>query len=161
MRRFLPHPLLFVVLIGMWLLLAQSVSPGQILLGALVALAATHGYAALRPEPVRIRSIRAVVKLTAIVIADIVRSNFAVARIILFRPKYVSGFVQLPLELESIHGRAVLAGIITATPGTIWVQLDRSNGILLVHVLDLVDEDEWIALIKRRYETLLIEIFGP
>jgi len=72
----------------------------------------------------------------------------------------VAGFVQVPLALRNINGLAILACIITATPGTIWVQFDRSEGILLIHVLDLVDEDEWIRLIKNRYESLLMEIFG-
>jgi multicomponent K+:H+ antiporter subunit A len=31
--------------------------------------------------------------------------------------------------------------------------------LLSIHVLDLVDADEWIALIKSRYESLLMEIF--
>lgn len=160
MKRLIPHPLLAAGLLGMWLLLNQSLSPGQIVLGSAVALLASHGLAALRPEPVRIVSVRPVLRLAGLVLADIVRSNIAVARIILFDKKRVSGFVRIPLELRNIHGLTVLACIITATPGTLWAQLDRANGVLLVHVLDLVDEDAWIRLIKSRYEALLLDIFG-
>ncbi|MDT9601059.1 Na+/H+ antiporter subunit E [Sphingosinicella sp. GR2756] len=145
----------------MWLLLNQSVSLSHIALGAAIGLLASHGMAALKPEPVRIVSVRPMLRLGLIVVSDIVRSNLAVARIVLFRKKRVSGFVHLPLELRNIHGLTVLACIITATPGTLWVQLDRENSILLVHVLDLIDEDAWIALIKNRYEKLLLDIFGP
>ena len=77
-----------------------------------------------------------------------------------FPRERVSGFVTLPLELRNVHGLAVLACIITATPGTIWVQLDPARGVVLIHILDLIDEEEWVALIKRRYEAPLIEIFG-
>ena len=160
MRRWLPHPLLALGLTAMWLLLNQSVSPGQILLGAAFAVLASHGLAALRPEPVRIVSLRPVSRLLFTVAADIVRSNIAVARIVLFGKRGVSEFVRLPLELGNIHALTVLALIITATPGTMWVQFNRATGILLVHVLDLKDEEEWIRLIKNRYETLLLEIFG-
>lgn len=161
MKRWIPHPLLVASLVAMWLLLNQSLSPGQVVLGSAAALLASYGLAALRPEPVTIVSVRPMLRLASIVAADIVRSNLAVARIVLSpRSKRVSGFVRLPLELRNIHGLAVLACIITATPGTMWVQLDRSSGILLVHVLDLVDEDDWVRLIKARYETLLLEIFG-
>jgi len=160
-RRWIPHPLLALGLFVMWLLLTQSFSPGQVLLGGIVAILATHAMAALRPERSKIGPLRAVLKLAGIVAVDIVRSNFAVAAIVLFpRQERVAGFVRLPLELQSRHGLAVLALIITATPGTIWVELDRGRGILLVHVLDLVDEEGWIRLIKRRYEALLLEIFG-
>ncbi|MFC7500036.1 Na+/H+ antiporter subunit E [Enterovirga sp. GCM10030262] len=160
MRRWIPHPLLALGLTLMWLLLNQSVSPGHILLGAALAVVATHGLAALRPEPVQIASLRPVPRLLFTVAADIVRSNIAVARIILFGKRGVSEFVRLPLELGNIHALTVLALIITATPGTMWVQFNRASGILLVHVLDLKDEEEWIRLIKDRYERLLLEIFG-
>ncbi len=161
MKRWIPHPFLAAALLAMWLLLNQSLSPGQVVLGAAVAVLASLALAALRPEPVRSVSVRPVLKLAGIVLADIIRSNLAVARIVLFpTTKRVSGFVRLPLELRNIHGLTALAIIITATPGTLWVQLDRSSGILLVHVLDLVDEEAWIRLIKSRYEALLLEIFG-
>ena len=161
MKRWVPHPLLAAALLAMWLLLNQSLSPGHIVLGGAVAVLASHALAALRPEPVRVVSLRPLLRLAGIVAADVVRSNLAVARIVLFPTgKRVSGFVRLPLELRNIHGLTLLAVIITATPGTLWVQFDRSSGVLLVHVLDLVDEEAWIRLIKTRYEALLLEIFG-
>ena len=53
----------------------------------------------------------------------------------------------------------MLACIITSTPGTIWVNYDTVRGVLLIHVLDLVDEEGWTRTIKDRYERLLLEIF--
>lgn len=162
MRRFIPYPMLALGLFVMWLLLTQSFSPAQILLGAIVAFLAVHAMAALRVESPRFGSPRAVVALMFDILFDIVRSNFAVARIVLFpRGKRVAGFVRFPLELRDRNGLAVLALIITATPGTVWVQFDRARGVLLVHVLDLVDEEAWVRLIKQRYETRLMEIFEP
>ncbi len=161
MRRWLPHPILAFALLAMWLLLNQSLSPGHILLGSVVAALASHGLAALRMEPVRVTSVRALFSLIGLVAIDIIRSNIAVARIILFsKRERVSAFVRLPLDLRNINGLAALGIIITATPGTMWVQFNRNSGVLLVHVLDLIDEEEWIRLIKGRYETLLLEIFG-
>jgi len=160
MTRLLPYPLLTLALFAMWLLLTQSFSPGQAILGVIVTLVAVRGIAGLRPKSSRIRSGRAIVKLTAIVAADVVRSNLAVARIVLFPPAgMVSSFVRLPVDLTDRHALTMLALIITATPGTCWVQFDRSEGVLLVHVLDLIDEQAWIRLIKDRYESLLMEIF--
>ncbi|MNV61329.1 putative monovalent cation/H+ antiporter subunit E [compost metagenome] len=65
----------------------------------------------------------------------------------------------MPLDLRNRYGLAVLAIILTSTPGTLWVQYDRATGSLLLHVLDLIEEGEWIDLIKGRYERLLLEIF--
>jgi len=161
MSRWLPYPLLTLALLVMWLLLTQSVSPAQFLLGGAVALVASWTMARLQPEKPRIRSFRPIPRLAATVFSDIVRSNIAVARIVLLpaQRRRVSGFVSMPLDMRNRYGLTVLACIITATPGTLWVQFDRKTGILLVHVLDLIDEDEWIQLIKRRYERLLMEIF--
>lgn len=161
-RRLIPYPLLALSLLILWLLLVQSLAPAHFLLGGGVAILATHAMAALRPEQARVRSWRAVARLVRVVAADIARSNIAVGRIILSgRKSRVSGFVRLPVDMRNIYGLAALAIIITATPGTIWVQFNRASGALLIHVLDLVDEEDWIRLIKDRYETLLIEIFGP
>lgn len=161
MTRWLPYPFLTLGLLVMWLLLMQSLSPGQLLLGGAVALLVSQAMLALTPERIRIRSVRPIPRLLSVVFTDIVRSNIAVARIILTKNhrKRRSGFVRIPLTMRNRYGLTVLACIITATPGTIWAQYDRARNILLVHVLDLVDEEEWIALIQQRYERLLMEIF--
>ena len=93
---------------------------------------------------------------------DIWRSNIAVARLILRpdHPRRVSGFVVVPLELRNPAGLAILACIVTSTPGTAWVEHNSESNKLLLHVLDLVDEAHWIDLIKNRYERLLLEILA-
>jgi multicomponent K+:H+ antiporter subunit E len=109
----------------------------------------------------RLRRPLAILRLAARVFADIVRSNVAVARIVLGwgRSGRTPGFVDIPLELRDAYGLAALACIITATPGTLWVGFDAPTGTLTIHVLDLVDEREWIDTIKTHYEQSLREIF--
>lgn len=160
MTRWLPYPLLFTGLFIMWLLLAQSASPGQLLLAAIVSLAVVNATAAIRPYKARVRHPTLMAKLAFYVVTDIVRSNFAVMRIVLVPGgKRVSGFVRFPLELQDSFALTVLALIITATPGTMWVEYNRTRSELLVHVLDLIDEDQWIQQIKSRYELLLVRMF--
>jgi len=97
-----------------------------------------------------------------VVLKDIVLSNIAVARIVLGlgQRSWTSGFVEIPLELRDPYGLAALACIITSTPGTLWADFDAGNGVLTIHVLDLVDRSEWIHTIKERYERPLLEIFA-
>jgi multicomponent K+:H+ antiporter subunit E len=98
--------------------------------------------------------------LACIVLVDIIRSNFAVARIVLAPGRAVqSGFMTVKLDLRNEYALAILACALTSTPGTVWMNFDRNDGTLLLHVLDLVDEQAWIDLIKNRYERLLMEIF--
>ncbi|MGH2341661.1 Na+/H+ antiporter subunit E [Segnochrobactraceae bacterium EtOH-i3] len=161
MRRWFRYPVLTAALVAMWLLLQQSMAPGQWVIGILVALVACRAMAALQPQEVRFRWSLAIPKLFGVVLTDIFRSNVAVGRIILsrkMRPRR-SGFMMIPLDMTNPHGLAMLALIMTATPGTLWVQHDAARGVLIMHVLDLIDESDWVTLIKGRYERLLMEIF--
>lgn len=160
MTKLFPYPLLIFSLIVMWLLLT-SFSLGQIIVGTVVALLAAQGMAALHPAKPRIRRWSLLPKLIGIVLYDIIRSNIAVARLILREgnQRRVSGFLTIPLELRSPIGLAVLGLIITSTPGTAWMDYNVARGTLLLHVFDLVDEDGWRTLIRDRYERLLLEIF--
>jgi multicomponent K+:H+ antiporter subunit E len=162
MTRLVPFPIVSTGLLVFWLVLNQTLSLGQILLGGVVVLIGGWALATLQPPKARPRRLVVIVRLAALVIADIVRSNIAVARIILGlgRKRWTSGFVEIPLKLRDPYGLAALACIITSTPGTLWVDFDKTNGTLTIHVLDLVDKTEWVRIIKGRYERLLLEIFA-
>ena len=161
MSRLLPYPLASAGLLVFWLLLNQTLSLGHILLGGAVALIGGWTLALLELPKVRVGRPAAALRLAALVIADIVRSNVAVARIILGpeRTDRTSGFVEIPLELRNPYALATLACIITSTPGTLWVDFNPASGTLTIHVLDLIDEADWVRIIKGRYERPLLEIF--
>jgi multicomponent K+:H+ antiporter subunit E len=161
MRRWLPFPLLTVALLALWLLLTGSLTPGTIILGGIVAIGAARALLTLTPPKTTLRRPRAAFRLAMVVLAEIVRSNWAVARIILLPAtrQRKSGFVRIPLDMRAPYGLAALACIITATPGTLWVEYDSADNTMLLHVLDLIDEEEWVRIIKGRYEKRLVEIF--
>lgn len=161
MSRLIPHPLLTVALVLMWLLLT-SFSVGHLVLGTLIALVAAWTVERLQPARPRIRRWSAIPRLMGVVIWDILKSNITVVRVLLFganHPNYHSGFVELRLTLRDQNALALLAIILTATPGTAWLEYEGEDGRLLLHVLDLRSEDDWQALIRDRYEILLMEIF--
>ncbi len=160
MSRLFPYPLLATSLLVMWVLL-NGFSAGHLVLGAIIGIAASWAMTALEPAKPRLRRWGLIPKLFVTVMADVLRSNIAVASIILRggRGQRTSGFVTITLDLRDPTGLAVLACIITSTPGTAWVEYRSGTGGLLLHVLDLVDEQEWIDIIKGRYERPLMEIF--
>jgi multicomponent K+:H+ antiporter subunit E len=162
MTAWLPHPILSASLLITWLVLNQTVSAGHVLLAVLLGLAGGRIMAVLQPDRSRLGRPAALARLVAIVIADVIRSNLAVAGIILAhkRGQVTSGFVEIPLALRDPAGLALLACIITATPGTLWIDHDPVRCVLTIHVLDLVDEGAWVDLVKHRYERLLLEIFA-
>lgn len=161
MRWLFPYPLLYVSLLLFWLLL-NGFTAGQLVLGLVIAFFASQAMTALEPKRPRIRSYRPIARLLWRVSIDIVQSNIAVTRIILNRhdKKRKAGFVAIQLDLKDRVGLALLACIITATPGTAWVDYHAASGELLIHVLDLEDSQTWRDSIKQRYEQLLLEIFA-
>lgn len=157
-------PVLGVALAAMWLVLNDTVAPGQALLGALIATGLILWTAKLRPLRPRLYRPWLAISLLAIVFVDIVRSNIAVGRIILglVRDRTIrSGLLEIPLDLRDPHGLAVLATIFTLTPGTVWVDHAADRAMLTLHILDLRDPQTWIRVIKDRYERPLIRIFQP
>ena len=155
-------PVLVVGLVVLWLLLNRSLSLGHVALGLVVAVGVAWASSGLRPLQPRLRRAHLAGELLLRVLRDIVRSNFNVARVVLrFRrgKELEAGFVEIPLVLKDPHGLAVLAGIITATPGTVWVGHDVETSVVTLHVLDLKGQDALIAEVKGHYERLLQEIF--
>ena len=155
--------LLFVTatLVVVWLLLQESVGVGVLLVGAALSVLALAATRKLDLPEVSFRRPSAAVTLAVVVLGDIIRSNLAVARIILGPSSRsgTSGFLRIPLDMRAPYGLAALACIITATPGTIWVAYDSGSHSVLLHILDLVDEKVWFETIKGKYERRLMEVF--
>ncbi|HSV19325.1 MAG TPA: Na+/H+ antiporter subunit E [Casimicrobiaceae bacterium] len=153
--------LLWLGLVGLWLLLNDALSLADVIVGALVGIGGVLGFARLQPTATRLRRPWAAGTLLVAVLVDIVRSNVAVAAIVL-RPgsrRGAAGFVDIPLDIRHPAALAALACIITSTPGTAWAGYDSRANVLTMHVLDLVDEATWKHTIKERYERRLMEIF--
>jgi multicomponent K+:H+ antiporter subunit E len=161
MRYWFPYPLLSLALLMLWLLINQSLSPGQIVLGSMLGIAFAWAMVNLQPDKTRLKNFSRIAVLAGQVAVDVVRSNIAVMGVILRAGKRPanSGFVAIDISLRDENALALLACILTATPGTAWLEFDRQTGVLLIHVLDLENGAAWSDLIKRRYETPLKEIF--
>jgi multicomponent K+:H+ antiporter subunit E len=160
-RRLFPSPALSAGLLLLWVLLMESASPGTLLLGAGLAVFWPVVTRRLMNAPFRLHHPLIAVGLVLRVVGDMLRANVAVAWAVLTRrsSRLRSGFVQIPLELRDPNGLAALAMIVTFTPGTAWAQLSADNRILLLHVLDLQDEEAVVNQIKQRYEGPLRRVF--
>ncbi len=68
------------------------------------------------------------------------------------RPKTASAILAVPLELRTDFGIAVLANLVTLTPGTCSLHVSEDRRTLYVHQLDVRDPEAAIATIKRAFE---------
>jgi multicomponent K+:H+ antiporter subunit E len=157
----LPHPIVSFFVAAVWVGLHSSLAPIHLFGALLFALVLPLVLDPLLRDPVRVARPWAALRLGLVVLWDIVAANVAVARLVLgpmarLRP----GFVSVPLDTRHPDAIALLASIVTITPGTVSAGLDDPPTHLLVHVLDLDDGPALVATIKRRYEAPLKEIFG-
>ena len=160
-QRWLPSPPLSIALFVLWVLLAQSLSLGNVVLGAMLALVWPVIAGRLARTPVLPHKPIAMTKLFVRVVGDMLKSNVQVATALLAHRtgRIRSRFVSIPLDLKDPGGLSVLAMIVTFTPGTAWVELSADARLLLIHVFLTTDEGSVIATIKNRYERPLREIF--
>lgn len=160
-RRWLPHPLMSLTLVLVWLLLANEFTFGQLLLGGVLGLLIPHFTGNFWPERPRLRHPGLLGRYLLVLLGDIILANFQVARLVLgptarLRPD----FIEFPLELTDEFAITMLASTISLTPGTVSADLSSDHRTLLIHSLDVPDPNELCRRIKNRYEEPLKEIFG-
>jgi multicomponent K+:H+ antiporter subunit E len=160
-RRWLPHPLLSLTLLLVWLLLVNDMSVGHWLLGALLGWLIPLLTQVFWINPPRVHKPLKLCLFFLRVLGDIVIANLQVAKLILgpsarLRP----AFVEIPMLLEDELALTMLASIISLTPGTVSADLSDDRKTLLVHGLDVDDEATLVAQIKLRYEAPLLEVFA-
>jgi len=160
MRRLIPHPGLSVLLVVVWLLMANSLTFGGLLLGIVIGILLpifTSPFWPGRPDI----NYRAGLAYLALVIWDIIVANFQVAAIILFKRDrdLRATWLVIPMELSTPEAVTVFAGTISLTPGTVSSDVSACGRYLLVHALDAADPEAEIKRIKRRYEARLMKVF--
>lgn len=159
-RRFFPHPWLSLFLFGIWQLLMNDLSAATLAAGALLAWGIPLLTRRFWPDPPRPRKPLVALRLTLCVLGDIVAANLQVARLILGPARKLRpAFVEYPVALSDPFAVGALASIISLTPGTVTADVSPDRKTLLIHALDVADEQELIDTIKTRYEKPLQEVF--
>lgn len=159
MRHVLPQPVLSLLILGLWLVLAPSPGTGHWLIAISLAVGLPWLTRGFWPNPPRLANARAALRLIGIVVSDIVVANIEVARQVLGPPERLRpGFLEVPLDIEDPLVASLLGSIVSLTPGTVSIEIDR--GVLLVHALHVTDAAEAVAHIKSRYEAPLKKVFA-
>lgn len=161
LKRCLPHPLLSLALLVVWVLLVNEISAGAVVFGAILAIVIPLITSNFWPARPKVGNAYAICEYGLIVLWDILVANIVVAGLILFRKadSLQSRCIVVPLDLTSPEAITTLAGTITMTPGTVTIDLSADAKSLLVHCLHAPDPQGVVDDIKTRYEGRLKEIF--
>ncbi len=161
MKRVLPHPLLSLILLGLWLLLNNSIESGQMILGLLLAIVIPLWLRAALASHLPIKKPLSLLAYIALVLKDIVVANFVVAKQVLGPNRVLQPhFLVVPLTVTHPTAISLFASTITLTPGTVSCQLSQDGRSLRVHALHTTDPEAEIKGMKDRYEQRIIKIFG-
>ncbi|MFN4169062.1 MAG: Na+/H+ antiporter subunit E [Pannonibacter phragmitetus] len=101
-----------------------------------------------------------VIGLILLFLYELVMSAWRVARIVI-RPKLDlnPGFIAFPLTVESDFEIALLANLITLTPGTLSVDVSEDRKVLYIHCIDVPDPEGTITDIRNGFERKIMEAF--
>jgi multicomponent K+:H+ antiporter subunit E len=159
-RRVLPHPTTSVVLLVTWVLLARSTAPFVLVGGAILAFFVPLVTSEFWPDQPRIHRPGALLRFLPVFTWDVLVANVKVAWLIVnVARKLEPRWIVIPLDLTDPYAITTLANVISLTPGTVSAEVGPDRKTLLVHCLDVEDEEKEIAFIKRRYEAPIREIF--
>lgn len=159
--------LMFIFAFIVWCILCWVPDTQQLIIGAVVALIVSAVMGSMfvtRPHmlfnPIRIFYF--LFWYCPIFIWELVKANFDVAyRVIHPSMPIKPGIVRLKTELKSDTGLTFLANSITLTPGTLTVDINKDDGILYIHWINVVDSDPETTFreIGSRFEPMLKKIF--
>jgi multicomponent K+:H+ antiporter subunit E len=142
-----------------WLALSRSLEPVHWLSAALIGLVVPRLLAPFLSAPTPLNW-PAVLRLTLVVLWDIVVSNITVARWVLGPlDRLQPAWIPVPLATRHPRVNAWFATIITTTPGTVSAVVDEERGLILVHALNCDDPAGSAADMKERYEAALMRIY--
>ena len=158
-KRLLPQPFMSLAILALWLALAPAPSVGAALVGSVLALAIPRVTLRFWPGHPRLARPGLAVVLALRVSGDILVANWQVARLVLGPvARLTPDFAEIPLDIDEPFAATILASIVSLTPGTVSIDIDREHKLLLLHALDVKDKAALIATIKTRYEAPLKEI---
>ena len=161
MKRFFPHPALSVAIFLLWMALNNASSLAHAVLALILAIGLpllTHRFWPEHPPKVKLLP---AIRLFGVVLWDILMASIDVAKLVLGPTKRIKpAFIEVPLDMQDPFVGTLLASIVSLTPGTVSIDIDRSRWVLQVHALNVEDREVIIQSIKTRYEQPSKEIFS-
>lgn len=149
-------------LLLVWLALLETVTPGAVVAGLVVATLLTLAFPGDRDRAGwTLRPLR-LLALVGYFLAKLVQANVQVALAVVHpAPERVRrAIVAVPVVSRSRITRALLANAVSLTPGTFIVDIDERGRRIFVHVLDMPTPD----VVRRdihRMERMIVAALGP
>lgn len=151
-----------LVLALMWGAITDSFTMLNFLFGLSVAVAALYVMRNQIAGPRIFRRLGLIASLAGLFFYELILSAFRVA-VLVIRPNLNAhlkpGIVAFPLKVETDIEIALLANLITLTPGTLSVDVSDDRKSLYVHAIAVPERDHLISDIAEGFEAKIHEVF--
>lgn len=95
----------------------------------------------------------------AFVLWEITKANFQSVKESFYpKSKLEPAIVKVPLDAKTDMEITFLANIISLTPGTLIMDVSDDKKVIYVHVMHLIDKEDFIKEIKAKFEKPLLEL---
>ena len=143
-----------------WIALTGTFTPTNYAFGfgvGYVLLALTRR---LMPPSNYFRRVPMVIGFALFFLRELVKANLRMVRVVLSpRPAIRPAVVAIPLDVRSDAEIALLANLITLTPGTLYLDVSQDRCVMYVHTLYVDDLDAFRRAIKDGFERRVMEIW--
>lgn len=163
----LKRPYLPLILAVIWMMLQDTYTitsfVGGLLVGVLVLV--IFPMAVPIEESIRSGSPTSVLRKTYLFIRlilyflrELLVANWAVIRLVLApRVNLKPGVFAMKLRVQKPGQIALLANLISLTPGTLTLEISKDYGTAYIHAIDATDEAAALA-VPRRFEEMIMEV---
>lgn len=165
MKKNIIYFLLFLILLGIWLVLTFPFSVQELVIGVIFAgiivFLCSMCIAPAIDFNITIKGILYIIPYLFVFFFELIKSNFDIAlRVIQPEIPLNPGIVRVKTTLKSSLGRMILANSITLTPGTLTVETDGE--IFYIHCIDVAEPgiEKTTEKIVLKFERYLEVIFG-
>ena len=154
--------IIFVVSLIIWLGLTSSLNVFSVIVGIALSLFVSFMVSDMfvRKIPVRVKAVFWFLYYVPVFLWACIKANIDVAyRVIHPGLPLNPGIVKVKTKLKSELGLTFLSNSITLTPGTLTVDVDKENGYLYIHWINVKDIEGASKIIVERFERILGRIF--
>jgi len=144
-----------------WALITGAFTVPNLLFGAVIGALASLLLRDRVQRPVLYREVGRVLSLFWLLCVELMLSALKVAALVI-RPRLKQhlrpAIIAFPLTAKTDAQIALLANLITLTPGTLSIDVSEDRSTLFVHVLTLTDKEALIADIRNGFESKVMEV---
>ncbi|WLV23635.1 Na+/H+ antiporter subunit E [Aciduricibacillus chroicocephali] len=153
--------IIHLIIAFMWMLLNESYTGSSFIAGYLIGAVLLFLMRRFLPGSFYLRRLFMVLGLIILFIKELILSNIDIVKLV-YKPrlkgKVEPGIFAYPTELKKEWEIALLANLITLTPGTLSVALSDDHSIIYIHAMHIDTEEEAIQSIKNTFEKAILEV---